>query len=79
MVHIVDGACTAVVQSGRSSPNIRRRGIFRLMEKRHFTDILFPRFPRIARMRTMSIDTDYFDSKDDGTEITMRRVRDMVI
>ena len=62
------------MQYGRSAEAVRGKGIFHQLVLREFAEFVYPKFPRIVRLRTSSADTDYWDAKKDGTIIEMRRV-----
>ena len=62
------------MQYGRSAEEVRGNGIFHQLVLREFAEFVYPKFPRIVRVRTSSIKTDFWDAKNDGTIIEMRRV-----
>ena len=73
-VLVVDAGRTAIVQFSRSAKEIRGKGIFHQLILREFAEFVYPKFSRIARMRTSSVNTDFWDSKKDGTKVLLRRV-----
>ena len=73
-VLVVDAGRTAILQFGRSAKEIRGKGIFHHLVLREFAEFVYPKFPRIVRVRTSSVNTDFWDSKKDGTKVLLRRV-----
>ena len=73
-VLVVDGGRTAILQYGRSAESVRGKGFFHQLLFREFAEFVYPKFPRIVRVRTSSTHTDFWDAKNDGTIIEMRRV-----
>ena len=73
-VLVVDAGRTAMLQFGRSAKEIRGKGIFHQLILREFAEFVYPKCPRIVQMRTSSVNTDFWDSKKDGTKVLLRRV-----
>ena len=73
-VLVVDGGRTAYVQYGRSAEKIRGTGIFRELVHREFPEIIYPKFPGLARLRASVLKTAVFDMNEEST-INMTRVR----
>ena len=73
-VLVVDAGRTAMLQFGRSAKEMRGKGIFHQLILREFAEFVYPKCPRIVQMRTSSVNTDFWDSKKDGTKVLLRRV-----
>ena len=59
---------------GRSAEKIRGTGIFRQLLYRQFPEIIYPKFPGIARIRASIRKTAVID-RQEGSTINMTRVQ----
>ena len=73
-VLVVDGGRTAYVQYGRTAEKIRGTGIYRELLHRQFPEIIYPKFPSIARIRSTVITTAVFD-RNEGSTVNTTRVQ----